>query len=127
MTVVVDAAALMALMLGEPGAEAVATVVRGSLISAVNVSECCSRGVERGATAEDVLALIRAYEVRVVAFDLPHAIEAARLRPSTRKAGAGIGDRACLALASLNNARVYTADTRLATLHETELDIRMIR
>lgn len=117
----------MALMLAEPGAELVASVIRGSLMSAVNVSECCSRGVERGASAQDVLRIIRAYEVRVVDFDLRQAMEAARLRESTRKAGAGIGDRACLALASLQGLPVYTADSRLASLHATDIDVRMIR
>ncbi len=127
MTVVVDAAAVMALMLAEPGADKVAEIIRGSLISAVNVSECCSRGVERGATVEAVLKIVRQYEVRIVSFDLEHALEAARLREPTRAAGAGIGDRACLALARLNNARLYTADRKLATRHGTDVDVHLIR
>jgi ribonuclease VapC len=127
MTVVVDAAAVMALMLAEPGADVVADVIQGSLMSAVNVSECCARGVERGASPDEVLSILRDYDVQVVSFDLRHALEAARLRDPTRNAGAGIGDRACLALARLSLAPVYTADSRLATRHGTEIDVRMIR
>lgn len=96
-------------------------------MSTVNVSECCARGVERGATPDAVLSIIRNYDVQVVSFDLRHALEAARLREPTRDVGAGIGDRACLALARLSLASVCTADSRLATRHGTEIDVRMIR
>jgi PIN domain nuclease of toxin-antitoxin system len=127
-SVVVDAAAVMALMLAESGAEQVSAVIRGSLMSAVNVSESCARGVERGASAEDVLTILHEYEVRIVAFDLRQALEAARLREPTRSAGAGIGDRACLALGRTHEATIYTGDRRLATVADrTGLDIRLIR
>lgn len=129
MTVVVDAAALMALMLDEPGANVVAEVIRGSLMSAVNLSECCARGVERGASAEEVLAIVRDYEIQVVSFDVAQALEAARLREATRGAGAGagIGDRPCLALARLRDASVYTADRRMAACRGIGVDVWMIR
>jgi ribonuclease VapC len=127
-TVVVDAAAVMALMLDEPGADAVAEIIRGSLMSAVNASECCARGVERGASADAVLSIIRDYEVRIVAFDLDQALEAARLREPTRSAGAGIRDRACVALARLRSAALYTGDRRLAAVQDVvDLRIHLIR
>ncbi|WP_375404394.1 hypothetical protein [uncultured Sphingomonas sp.] len=59
MTVVIDAAALLAVLLDEPGAEVVLPVLRTSIMSAVNLSESCSRGVERGATIEAVLGATR--------------------------------------------------------------------
>ena len=128
MTVVVDAAAVMALMLAEPGAEMVATVIRGSLMSAINVSECCARGVERGSSAEAVLAILEEYEVTIVPFDLDQALEAARLREPTRFAGGGIGARACLALGASNAATIYTGDRRLASVSGIDnLDVRLIR
>lgn len=128
MTVVIDAAALMALMLGEPGADLVAGVVRKSMMSAVNVSESCARAVERGAVANDVLQILQGYEIEVVPFDLAQALEAARLREPTRHVGASLGDRACLALASLRRGAIYTADRRMGSLKEQlDLDIRLIR
>lgn len=128
MTVVIDAAALMALMLDERGADIVANVVRGSLISVVNVSESCSRGVERGARVEDILGIIRGYEVEIVAFGLEQALETASLREPTRHAGSSLGDRACLALARLRTASLYTADTRMGSLAgHLGIDIRLIR
>lgn len=128
MRAVLDASALMALMLGERGGDTVKGVVRGALISTVNVSECCSRGVERGASAEEVLGLIRLFEVEIVAFDLALALEAARLREPTRRLGASLGDRACMALASLRRLPLFTSDQRLGDVDPAMgLDIRLIR
>jgi len=128
MSAVVDASATMALMLGEPGADLVRDIVRGSLMSAVNVSECCARGVERGASADTVLSILTMYEIVVVPFDLPLALEAARLREPTRGQGASLGDRACLALGGTRNLPIYTGDRRLAEVGPTlGIDVRLIR
>lgn len=128
MTVVVDASAVMALMLNEPGSDVVMRVVRGSRMSAVNVSECCSRGVERGASPADVLTILKTYEIEIVAFDLALAIEAARLREPTRALGASLGDRACLALASGRGLPVYTSDRRLAEIDPAlGIEVHLIR
>lgn len=128
MTVVVDASAVMALMLGEAGADIVMQVVQGSCMSAVNVSECCARGVERGAQADRVVAILRAYEIEIIPFDLAHAVEAARLREPTRAQGASLGDRACLSLALSRQAILYTGDRRLADIDPAiGIDIRLIR
>lgn len=128
MTAVVAASAVMALMLGETGADTVAGIIRGSRMSAVNVSECCARGVERGASADAVLAILESYEITVVPFDLSYAIEAARLREPTRGQGASLGDRACLALARVQRLPMYTSDRRLADIDAgLAIDIRLIR
>lgn len=128
MSAVVDGASAMALMLNEPGADVVAGVIRGSLMTAINVSECCSRGVERGATVEAVLSILQRYEVNVIAFDLDLAIDAARLREPSRPAGAGIGDRACLALARRRAVPLFTADKRLSSVAAAvQVDVRQIR
>lgn len=128
MTAVLDAAALMALMLGEPGADAVIRIVRGSAISAVNLSECCARGVERGATPDDVLAIVRSLEVRVMPFELDDALATARLRETTRMPGIGIGDRTCMALGQRLALPIYTADRRMAAAAQAiGLDARTIR
>lgn len=128
MTVVIDAAALMALLLDEPGGDIVAGVVRGGLMSTVNISESCSRAVERGASADAVIALALNCDIVIVECDLAQAIEAARLREPTRSTGSSIGDRMCLALAALRGATVYTADRRMGSLSgKLGIDIRLIR
>lgn len=86
------------------------------------------RGASNAALRQDVLSIVRDFEVHIIAFDLPQALEAARLRDATRAAGAGIGDRACLALGKLRGAPVYTGDRRLALVSDAVgSDVRLIR
>lgn len=128
MTVVIDAAALLAVLLDEPGAAAVLPVLRASTMSAVNVSEACSRAVERGATIEAVLDAVRNFEVAVIPFDLAQARLAAELRPGTRHVSSSLGDRACLALAQLRSLPIYTADRRMGSLDgQLGFSIQLIR
>lgn len=128
MTVVLDAAALMAMLLDEPGADLVEQVVGGSLMSTVNISECCARAGERNADLAEVLSIIVAQDVAPADFTREHAVLAARLREPTRSAGLSLGDRACLALAQERDATVYTADRRMASFDgKLGIDIRLIR
>jgi PIN domain nuclease of toxin-antitoxin system len=127
-TAIIDAAALLALLLDEPGAQTVMPVLRASMMSAVNVSESCSRGVERGATIAAVLDSIRRFEIAVVPFDLVQARIAAELRPAIKHVGASLGDRACLALAQVRGLPIYTGDRRMGSLQgQLGIDIRLIR
>lgn len=126
MSAVIDASALLAVLLGEEGAEKVIPVMRGSMMSAVNASECFSRAVDRGASAAAVVAMLRDFEMEVVPFGLDEAAAAADLRPRTRAVGASLGDRACLALSIARDVPVYTGDRRLADL-DLGIDIRLIR
>ena len=128
MSAIIDAAALLALLLDEPGGETVLPVLRASTMSAVNLSESCSRGVERGATIAAVLASIRRFEIAVVPFDLAQAEAAAELRAPTKHVGASLGDRACLALAQMRGMPIYTGDRRMGSLQgQLGIDIRLIR
>lgn len=128
MTAIIDAAALLALLLDEPGGETVLPILRASTMSAVNVSESCSRGVERGATITAVFDAIRRFEISVVPFDNAQAKVAAELRPPTKHVGSSLGDRACLALARLRGLPIYTADRRMGLLQsQLGIDIRLIR
>jgi ribonuclease VapC len=97
-------------------------------VSAVNVSECCARGVERQASVEQVLEIIRSHDVEVVSFDLDDAFAAGRSRASTRSIGASSGDRACPALGQRHHVPVLTGDRRLAAIDSAlGLDVRLIR
>lgn len=126
MSVVLDASALLAVLLDEKGAEVVIPIMRGSAMSAVNASESFQRAADKGHPAQRVLALLQSLEIEVVPFNLDHAIATADLRPATKSAGASLGDRACLALATERRATVYTGDRRLAGV-DTGLDLRLIR
>jgi|UniRef100_UPI0035CAAA11 ribonuclease VapC len=126
MSVVLDASALLAVLLDETGADVVVPVMRGSALSSVNASETFQRAADKGHPAQRVLALLHGLEIEVVPFSMDHAIAAADLRPATRSAGASLGDRACLALAAERGATVYTGDRRLAGV-DIGLDLRLIR
>ena len=122
MTVVLDASAFLAYLLGEPGGEEVRDAIGGgALISAVNWAEVLSKladaGVEPGEAARR-LARERVLPgaVSVAAFDAAQALEAARLRSSTRRVGLSLGDRACLALGRVAGLEVLTAEASWAAV-----------
>lgn len=110
MTVVIDSSVLLAVTFGEPGAERALPVLPGAVISAVNASEVVSKFIEQGANAEDAAATLGEFDLQVAPFDEALALAAGLLRRETRSRGLSLGDRACLALASRDGARVLTAD-----------------
>ncbi len=107
---VLDASALLALLNAEPGAAAVAAVVRGAWMSAVNHCEVVGKLAEAGMPAPAIRAALDGLELRIVPFDAQQAQEAGLLRPATRSAGLSLGDRACLVLARTMGATAFTAD-----------------
>lgn len=122
----IDASALLALMFREPGAEVVTEQLPYSCVSAVNVSEVLARLAVVGYPAVRFLDALTVAEVVIVPFDLTQAQAAADLVPSTRPAGLGIGDRACLALARTWSVPALTADRAWAGL-SLGIDVRTIR
>ncbi len=125
---VLDASAVLAVFLHEPGWDAVAQEFKNARISAVNASEVLTRLIEKGATARIVEFAERTMVEMAEPFDYAQAARAARLRTATRDAGLSLGDRACLALAEALVAPVVTADRAWATLKlGVPLEIRVIR
>jgi ribonuclease VapC len=126
--VVLDASAVLALMNAEPGGEAVAAVLPGALISAVNLAEAVSKLAERGMPAAEAHAGALTLGIDVVAFDGDLALDAGALRPLTRAAGLSLGDRCCLALARVRRATVLTTEMRWGPLADAiGVTIRDIR
>lgn len=107
---VLDASAVLALLLEEPGAEKVLSALPGALLSSVNLAELVGTLCERGMPGDEAMLAIDSLGVEVVAFDSEQARLAGELRPITRSAGLSLGDRACLALARLTNRPAMTAD-----------------
>jgi ribonuclease VapC len=109
---VLDAAAVLAVILEERGADAIrAAVVEADIaaISAVNVSEIAAKLHDAGAS-HLISAGLAALDSTIIAFDGSLALDAGALRPGTRAAGLSLGDRACLALAMRMNAPAITTD-----------------
>lgn len=115
MTPVLDASALIALLKGEPGARAVevalegadASALVGGYLSTVNLTEVLQVLGDGG--LPDLVAGPRPIVV-TVPYDAGQARAAASMLTSTRDAGLGLGDRACLAVAKEMSLPVLTAD-----------------
>jgi ribonuclease VapC len=123
---VLDASAVLAYALGEPGGEIVRKHLFGATISAVNYSEVLKKTIERGGDMQDIASLLKGARVNVVAFDVRQAADAAALYRKTKDAGISFADRAGLALAVELNASLYTADARLADV-DVPIDVVLIR
>lgn len=122
---VLDSSAVLALLLGEPGAERVKSALPGAFLSTVNFAEVVTKLCERGMPQDQARIAIEAIGVEVVDFEIDQACLTGELRTLTRSAGLSLGDRACLALARQRNLPAMTADTAWNQI--SELDVILIR
>lgn len=126
-TVAIDASALLALVFDEPGGERVAEVDAASRrVSAVSLAEAMSKLVERGWTDEEAETALDSFLPFVAPFDVEHALRTGSLRRETRHRGLSLGDRACLALASVEGGRAMTADRKWAEV-DLPVEVEFIR
>lgn len=130
--VVLDASALLAYLLGEPGDLVVSDQIAvGAVISTINLAETLSRISDRGGdpvqTAERWDRSGFLFEsILVEEFTFEDSIEIARLRPLTKHLGLSLADRACLALARRMGFPVLTADRAWSGL-EIGVEVQVIR
>lgn len=110
--VVLDASAVLALLLDEPGAGKVKAALDGALLGAVNLSEIVSHYAKLGATRPDIETLLRSLPIHVVPVDAGLSYDAGMLRPLTLPGGLSLGDRYCLALAKREGVPALTAERR---------------
>jgi PIN domain nuclease of toxin-antitoxin system len=113
---VLDASALLAVMLEEPGAEKVREMLPGAIVGAVNLAEVVAKLQERGAPDENIDRNIARLDLSVIPFDAAHAMACGKLRAPTRGFGLSLGDRACLALAMERGLPAVTTDRAWAAL-----------
>ena len=121
--VVLDASALLAILLGEPGGEVVRPHLLGAVMSAVNYSEVLDRTARLTGSLESARRNVDRQRIEVVPFDAEQAAVAASLVPTTRTYGLSLGDRSCLALGVSRGATVLTADQVWAKLN---LDVPIV-
>ena len=122
--VILYASALLAVLKGESGSDAVESLLGQSVISSVNWLEVVQKMIPHGVTNEDLRQTLP--EIEVAAFYEPHAAVAAMMHEPTRHLGTSLADRACLALAALRDAKVITADRALAQA-DVGVEIQLIR
>jgi ribonuclease VapC len=110
MTVVLDASAVLALLLSEAGAAKVVAVLAGSKMSAVNYAEVFTHYAKLGSSQADIEDVVATLPITIVPLDRNQAAAAGMMRPLTIDAGLSLGDRCCLALAKSFGFPAYTAD-----------------
>lgn len=108
---VLDASALLAYFLNEPGADVVLTrLSTDAVIGTVNLAEVLSRLIDGGWTEDSIRDAFAATQAQPIPFEPEDAYLAGLLRERTRHLGLSLGDRACLALALRVGAPAVTAD-----------------
>lgn len=109
---VLDASALLSLILAEPGSEKVLKLLESGLcaMSAVNYAEVVGKLNETGLSDAEIVAVLEGLRIRIEPFDEEQARRCGLLRRSTRALGLSLGDRACLQLAAAIGAVAVTAD-----------------
>lgn len=115
-----DASAVLAMMLGEDGGNQVRERLASSQISTVNLSEVVAKLQDGGVPDEVITSSLAELNFDVIAFNQSQAVRAGLLRASTRSNGLSLGDRACLSAAESCNAVAVTTDRAWGKL---ELDI----
>lgn len=121
-----DASALLAVLFGEPGAEAVADAIAGGAsVSAVNWAETATVLVRQRRDPERAMTRLHR-QVEVVPLSPSLALAVASVYARTRGTGLSLGDRACLALAQDLGIPAVTADGAWADL-DLDVAVRIIR
>jgi ribonuclease VapC len=114
--IVLDASAVLAILLEEPGATIASARLPGALCTTVNLTEVITRCVDKAIPSEIPEQLMAMHNVQYVNFDVELALFASSLRLATRSRGLSLGDRACLALAIRENGTAITTDRAWADL-----------
>jgi ribonuclease VapC len=109
--VVLDASAILAMLNQEPGAQKITLeLLSQATVSTVNLAEVQARLVREGGDPEETWALVLDPLPDVQPFTAEQAKIAGSLVQKTSALGLSLGDRACLALAIVLKAPVYTTD-----------------
>ena len=116
----------MALIRGEAGAETVTRYLSSAIVSAVNLAEVQAKLVLAGMESETAWWHIWETKCPSIPFDEEQARVAGGLVGAMKHFGLSLGDRACLALAILRKATVYTADRAWKSL-PLGIEIEVIR
>jgi ribonuclease VapC len=115
---ILDASALLAFLLAEPGQDQVAeALLQQPSMTTVNFAEVAAKYVQRGAKAQ-AEALAERLPVVMVPVDTDLALRSALMADLTKPFGLSLGDRICLALGARSGLPVLTADRVWADVAE---------
>jgi len=117
MQVILDASAVLAYLLREPGGEDVAAAIDlGAGLGTANLAEVMTRLVRDGVAVDTARGVLDDLPVMLVDVDADLALRAGEMVLATRRFGLSLGDRLCLALAIREKVPALTADTAWAEI-----------
>jgi ribonuclease VapC len=108
--VVLDASALLAILNDEKGADEVRELLPDALISTVNLAEVTTRLSLIGMPGEQIREVLTLLGLEIIPFDEEQAFLAGLFAAKIHSLGLSLGDRACLALASVTSTTAVTAN-----------------
>lgn len=124
--VTIDASAMLAMLVGEPGGSRVEATLANGLISTVNWSEVIQKARDLGSPTDGLADELMGAGLQIVAFELADADLAGSLWEGTHHLGLSLADRACLATALRRSSAVITADRAWRNL-DLDIEIEVIR
>ncbi len=113
---VIDTSVILAVVRRERGGERLQDYLDDAQMSTVNLAETVTKCIELGLDPEPAITLVRESGIALIDLDADRAILAGQLRRKARKGVLSLGDRACIATASLSGRTAVTADRIWATL-----------
>jgi len=122
----IDASAILAMLLGEPGGNRVEARLDGGVISTVNWSEVVQKADDLGSSTIGLADELIGAGLEVTPFELADAELAGALWAQTRHLGLSLADRACLATAIRRTSAVLTADRAWSSL-DLDIEVEVIR
>jgi ribonuclease VapC len=125
-TVVLDASALLAYLLQEPGAEVVDGLLSDARMTSVNWAEVVQKSLSAGVEVQGMREELQALGMQVEPFVAADGERAGQLWALTRQQGLSLGDRACLSLGLRLGVKVVTCDRAWAEL-PLELEVQVLR
>ena len=108
--IVLDASAILAVILKEPGADRVEATFGQAIISAGTLAEVLTKTHQRGLDIEGSYKRIVNFGIGVVPVTAMQARIAAEASRAPRKFNLSLGDRLCIALAISLNCELLTSD-----------------
>jgi PIN domain nuclease of toxin-antitoxin system len=111
-SVLLDASALIAMMLRERGGDVVARHLEGAAVSTVNLSEVYGKSFRWNLPLATTIEQVKGLPISVVPFLEDDAVVAASLVPVAKPLGLSFADRACLAVGMNRGLTVLTGDRR---------------
>lgn len=125
---ILDASALLAFMLNEPGHEQVHAILDRAFIHSVNAAEVIGKLIRKGVPPQRAPQMIEELDIDIDE-ELPahQAALCGELVAKTRQQGLSLGDCVCLTVAASHGSIAVTADRRWQELGGQRIENNEIR